>query len=114
MSENLEMLQKQLIAAEAENKQLKKEIAEVINLVRRIIGVLGLLDEKTNAIKPELLSGEESPLGLLMEALSGIVALITKSKMPVIGKKYEKELEEKFAFVKDIVPIVEKYATAKL
>jgi len=112
-----ELSHKQLIElleiAESENKLLAQETAEVVSLIRKICGILGFMDTKTNSIKPELLSGETNVFGLLLESLSGIIGLITKSKMPVIGKKYEKQLDEQFSFVKDIVPLVEKYATAK-
>lgn len=104
-------LKAKMLALIQENNEQKAEIAEIIKLIRQIIGVLGLLDETGEAIKPELVSGEESVFTLLLGSLSDIMGLITKTKMPIIGKKYEAKLEEKFAFVKDIVPIVQKYAT---
>lgn len=114
MKENemlVEQLRAKILALEAENNELKSEISEIIKLIRQIIGVLGLMDKTGEAIKPELISGEESVFSLLLDSLSDIMGLITKTKMPIIGKKYEAKLEAKFAFVKDIVPIVQKYAT---
>lgn len=104
-------LQAKILELEKENNELKSEITEIIKLVREIIGVLGFLDENGKSIKPELLSGDKSVFSLLLISLSDIIGLITKSKMAVIGTRYEKKLEEKFSFVKDIVPIVQKYAT---
>ena len=69
------------------------------------------LEKHNGELKAELISGEESVFSLLLTSLSDIIGLITKSKMPIIGKRYEKKLEEQFSFVKDIVPLVQKYAT---
>lgn len=114
MNEDKQLIQDlkiKILSLEMENKELKGEISEIIKLIRQIIGVLGLMDETGESIKPELISGEESVFSLLLGSLSDIMGLITKTKMPIIGKKYEAKLEAQFAFVKDIVPIVQKYAT---
>lgn len=105
----IDQLETELSQLLNENEELKNEIAEIIKLVRQIIGVLGLLDASGKSIKPELLSGQESVFSLLLSSLSDIIGLITKSKMPLIGHRYEKKLEEQFSFVKEIVPIVQKY-----
>jgi hypothetical protein len=106
----IQQLNTKIAELEKINGELQSEISEVIKLVRQIIGVLGLLDANGTSIKPELLSGEDSVFSLLLNSLSDIIGLITKSKLPIIGQRYEKKLEEQFAFVKDIVPIVQKYA----
>lgn len=111
MENTIAQLESKISELQKHNGELQTEINEVIKLVRQIIGVLGLLDASGKTIKAELISGEESVFSLLLTSLSDIIGLITKSKMPVIGHRYEKRLEEKFSFVKDIVPIVQKYAT---
>lgn len=113
MEKTVAQLESKISELQKHNGELQTEIDEVIKLVRQIIGVLGLLDESGKTIKAELLSGDESVFSLLLTSLSDIIGLITKSKMPIIGQRYEKKLEEKFSFVKDIVPIVQKYATTQ-
>lgn len=90
---------KQLIE---QNRQYKTDIKELIEVVRNIVLVLGLLDEQTGMIKAEYLSGEENPIKAILKSISGLV-----TDMMIRPKK----VEEKFAFVQTILPILERYAT---
>jgi hypothetical protein len=107
----IKLLQDKVLRLEKENTELKAEAQEIIKVVMQIVGVLGLLDESGTKVKAELLNGEEGVFSLLLSSLSDIIGLITKSKMPMIGARYEKQLEQKFAFVKEILPLIQKYST---
>ena len=109
-NQNIDLLNVKIKALEADNSELNAEIAEVIKLVREIIGVLGLLDVSGTTIKPELLSGDESVFSLLFVSLGDIMGLITKSNMPILGKKYTAKLADKFRFVEGIIPLIQKYS----
>lgn len=99
-----------------ENTRLKvqllekeQDIAALINITRGILGILGLIDERTGKVKEEYLSGEENVLEPILASIPEIMGLLTQVKLPIIGKRAEEKLEKKFAFVKQIVPIIEKY-----
>jgi len=87
----------------------KAEIEELKTCVISILRVLGLLDEQTQTIKAEIKSGEESYFPHILKALMKVVKLLAQAQVPVIGKSAEKELVETFAFIKTILPLIEKH-----
>jgi hypothetical protein len=91
-------------------KEGKKDINELKNCIMSLLGVLGLLNEAGTNIKESIKTGEESYFKHILKALGETMALLGQAQIPVIGKKAEAKLLEKFHFVKTIIPTIEKYA----
>lgn len=92
-----------------EVKEGKKDIGEMKNCIMALLAVLGLLDESGTQIKESIKSGEEGYFKHILKALGETMALLGQAQIPVIGKKAEAKLLEKFHFVKTIIPIIEKH-----
>jgi hypothetical protein len=103
MQETIEVPKAQLENLLAQNKQYKADKEELIEMVKNIVKVLGLSDEDGN-IKEEITSGEVSPMKTILKKLSSIVL-----DLAVNPKKIEKEFE----FVKNVIPILARYAVEK-
>lgn len=55
---------------------------------------------------------EESYGTVIFESLNRLLGKMASTKMPVIGKRYEKELEQQFMFVQALIPMAGKYQPA--
>lgn len=99
-----------LLALLQENKA---DIHELKNVVVSILRLLGIWDDKTNSIKESIKTGEEGYFGNILKGLGDVISLLTRAQVPIIGKKAEAELMQKFAFLKTLVPIIEKHAHGK-
>lgn len=102
------------------NQVLKEQAAEynadilaLRDCVNDILRLMGLFDEETQSIKEDIKTGEESFIGPVLKSLGDVTVLLTQSKMPVFGKKYEEKLVQKFSFIKRVLPLVEKYGNRK-
>lgn len=91
----------------AENQTQKLEIDALKDVVVDVIKLLGLYDEKTKSIKAEVREGKGFIMPII-KSLKDVGFLLAQSKMGFPGA--EKELLEKFAFIKNILPLVDKYA----
>jgi len=100
MSKKIEVPEEQLQELLRQNKEFKQDRDELIIMVKNIIKVLGLTNANGD-IKPEIISGETSPLKIILKKLSGIVLDITLNP---------KKIEAEFEFVKNIIPLLAKYA----
>jgi hypothetical protein len=102
--ENLETLLNRL-------QDYKGDINELRNCVISVLRVLGLLDEQTQSIKEKIKTGEEGYFKHLLSALKDVMFLLTQAKFGF--KDAERELLEKFDFVKKIIPLIEKHHGGK-
>lgn len=91
---------------QGEETRIETEI--LYNTCISIMALLGLVDSD-GRVKSEVLSGEESWLPCVLKGAKDIVSLLLQMKIPGIGKKAEAELIEKFKFLKEVMPLVEKY-----
>lgn len=86
----------------------QKDIHACMNVIKGVLNVFGLLDEKGN-LKPEM-SDSSKVIPPMLKSLGDVVGLMAKSQMPILGKKAEADLAAKFHFFSEIKPLVEKYA----
>jgi hypothetical protein len=92
----------QIEALLAQNLEYKKDIEVFRTMVANILAVLGLLDPATGSIKASIQSGEESYIKHILKALKNVVLDLS------LGRN--KNLEEKFSFIKTALPHIQKYA----
>ena len=104
LKEQLNSLLNQLDDANSERKVLKSSVMQIMDFI-------GLIDRKTSKLKEEIASGEESFIPSMLKALGDVMGLLTKSSMPKIlgGEKAKQELADKFAFIQELLPIINKY-----
>jgi hypothetical protein len=104
----MEVTEEEFERLTAENATYKKEVSDLRDVVIGVCNVLGLSDEN-GKVKQEVLSGEENVMPLVLKSASGIVSSMMLAKAPGMGARKEKELAEKFHFIKKLVPIIDKY-----
>ena len=86
-------------------KENEKDIAVLKDCVISITDVLGLYDKTTGSLKKEVKEG--SYLKPIIKSLGEVMGMLTMSKM---GFGDDKELLKKFEFIKNVLPLIEKYA----
>jgi len=97
----------QLQALVDQLKEQKADIQELKNVVIAVLKLMGLYDEATGTIKESVRSGEEGYFKYIIKALKDVLWLMLQAKA---SKEAEKELAEKFAFIKTLLTIIPKYA----
>lgn len=100
MLDRIESLSKALAEKESDLAEMKKVIISVLDL-------LGILNDEKTTIRAEIQSGDESYFKYILKALNSTIMLMTKAQF---SKGAEKELAEKFAFIKNLIPVINKYA----
>ncbi len=85
----------------------KNDIFNLYNGSIKTMEVIGLAEN--GKMKPGILSGEANPLGLVLKGGSDIFTLAMQAQVPVLGKKAEAKLLDKFSFFKELIPLFEKY-----
>ena len=90
-----------------QNKVYKLEVEKLKNMTMSILKLLNLNNEKTGTIKQSIQSGEEGYFKHILKGLNKVVGLLVQAQF---SKSAQKELEETFAFIKNIIPIANKYA----
>lgn len=88
-------------------KDQAADINELKNCVTSVIKLMGLFDDKTGTIKASVTNGTENYFKYIIKAIKDILALVMQSQIG-FGNS-EKELAEKFAFIKTVLPLVKKY-----
>ncbi len=83
----------------------EKDIAVLKDCVISITDVLGLYDQKTGSLKKEVKDGNY--LKPIIKSLGEVMGMLTMSKM---GFGDDKVLLKKFEFIKNVLPLIEKYA----
>lgn len=103
----------QSIIAALVNDKLKAEAERqaLYEVALNIIDLFGILDENKR-IRPEVASGEDNIIKYIFPALSDTVSMFMQAKMGIGGmrKRAEEKIEQKFAFTKKLVPIIQEYA----
>jgi hypothetical protein len=92
--------------ANAERKILKSSVIKIMDL-------LGLIDKETGGLKEDIASGEESFVPSMLKALGDVVSMLTKSSLPSFmggGDKAKQALTDKFYFIQELLPIINKYS----
>ena len=97
-----ENLVKEKLVAEAERKAL-------FGLALNICDVLGVLDENKK-IRAGIVNGEDNVLKYVLGSLTGLMSDFATAQIPGVGRKAKERIEQRFAFLKEIVPIIQKYA----
>lgn len=93
-----------------QNEEYKHEVKELLLVAYGICNVLGLMDGN-GQIKQSYLRNEESPMPAVLKAILSTASLMGQANVPILGKKAEAEIAQKFAFIKHLTPIIEKYQT---
>lgn len=92
----------------AENKAMREDLENLYDVVISMVDVLGLLTPDKKNILPEIVSKEKSVIPIIMKSVMDIITLMGQSQVPVLGKRAEKQLEEKFAFLQKVLPLIDK------
>lgn len=85
----------------------KKDIAELHTCIVAVLDLMGLYDHQTHDIKEGIKTGKDSYFKYILRALGDVVSLLTQAKLGFKGA--EQEILEKFAFIKNILPLIEKH-----
>jgi hypothetical protein len=90
--------------------EAKEERKTLLKIGYCIMGLFGFLDENG---KPDqkIISGEESWIPGLLKSLGDVMVMLTAAKMGTenMKKRNIEKLKEKFGFVKDFLPLMQKY-----
>lgn len=103
------MSDKQILVSEAKLESLLTQIEglkeseqKVVQLVKNIVISLGIATSDGN-IKPEIVNGEVNVIKLISKEMG-------KMMLDTLTENGKKRLDERFGYIKDIIPILEKYA----
>lgn len=113
MAENEEIVQVKKAELEMliqQKNEQDKEIAILKNSIIKLMEILGIAEN--GVMNKKILTGEEPFMGPLLGSLGHITRLMVQSEMPIVGKRAAKEIEEKFHFIKELLPVIEKYSKA--
>lgn len=96
-----------------EFEESKKERDVLKRSATKIMDMFGLIDKESGKMKPEIASGEESFVPGMIKSLGDIVLLLTKSNAGSWfgGNKAKEELEKKFDFIQELLPIINKHTS---
>jgi hypothetical protein len=100
----LDALLNKLEAFKTENTEYKEEITVLRKSIFKILALLGLVNTETNSLKEDI---DTHYVKYILKALTSVIGLLSTSKF---SKSAERELLEKFAFIKELMPIIKKYA----
>ena len=84
------------------NAEMRSDLSSFKKAIAGILNVLGLLDSNTGTIKESIQKGEESYLKHIGKALTSV--------MSDIMLKREKKLAERFSFIQNVIPLINKCA----
>ncbi len=93
----------------SDNITYKKEIDELRYCATSIIAMFGLLDEETGTIRQSIVDGTESYIKYVLKALNRMIADLAIASF---SKTKEAEVAQRFAFIKTLIPIIQKYAAS--
>lgn len=92
------------------SNEYKADVTEMYDVVCRFMDTLGLMAPGGKNIIPEIASGEQAPIPIIMKAAMDIISMMGQAQVPIMGASAKKRLGEKFNFIPRIVPMVKKYA----
>lgn len=103
------MSDKQITVSEAKLESLLNQIEDlkeseqkVVQLVKNIVISLGIATAD-GAIKPEIVNGEVNVIKLISKEMG-------KMMLDTFTESGKQRLDARFGYIKDIIPILEKYA----
>jgi hypothetical protein len=83
-------------------EELKASEAAVVSLVKNIVISLGIANAN-GTIKPEIQSGEKNVIKIISKEMG-------KMMLDTITEAGKERLDKRFGYIKDIIPILNKYA----
>lgn len=90
--------------------QLENQKAEIRALYDGSIKVLSLIGLAENGrVKTEAFEEGGNAMPEILKGAGSIMSLVMQSQVPIIGKKAEQKLIEKFDFFKHLIPMFIKY-----
>ncbi len=90
-----------------QNESQKAEIRALYDGSIKVMELIGLAE--SGQIKSEAFEDGGNALPEILKGASSIMGLVMQAQVPVIGKKAEAKLVEKFSFFKDLIPVFVKY-----
>jgi hypothetical protein len=88
-------------------EEKKREIKQLYDASIKILELIGLAND--GMVKSECFNGDENAMPHIIKGAGSLFSMLTKSQIPVIGKTYEAQLQEKFSFFAPLIPVFEKY-----
>lgn len=92
-----------------QNEELKADFMALRGGVIKIMDFMGLIDPKTQGIKAEIESGEESFVPGMIKSLGNLTVMLAKASTPFVGVKAKEELGQKFIFIHELIPLINKH-----
>lgn len=102
----LEEIVVQLEEAQKLQIEYKHDIEELYKNIMKLLSILGLCTPDGMQIKPEIINKEKNPISGLIKEGGKIFILMQTAK---ISKSAQEELNEKFSFFDDALPLLIKY-----
>lgn len=91
-----------------QNEVLKGDIMLLRSSVMKTLSVLGMTTDDGQNIKPELKDKSQNPLKIILKGAWKVMSLFGEAKF---SKAAEREIGEKFNFLDEAIPVIEKYGT---
>jgi hypothetical protein len=91
---------------------IEKKDEQILQLYVGSIKLLSLLGLAADGkVKDELFSEDVNIIPMILKEATALMGLITMCQAPVIGKKYQAQLVEKFSFFMPLVPVFNQIKT---
>lgn len=90
-----------------ENNSKDEDIRQLYDACMNIMEMVGVA--KDGRVKKEITEPGGNAISEVLKEAGSIITLVMKAQVPVVGKKYEEKLADKFAFFKDLMPLFQKY-----
>jgi hypothetical protein len=106
-------LEKEINALRVELAEKEAETQQIVSVIQKLCVTLGIVDETTMKMKQTLKDNPNQIQGTVMESLSDVMGKLMSMKMnpfPSQRKKAEDAILDKFAFLSEIGPIIDKYS----
>lgn len=103
----IEIEQEQLDTLLSRIEEQNADIKKLYDGSMKILELLGLAEN--GLAKTECFTGEENAMPNIIKGAGSLFTLLTQSQIPIMGKRAEAKLVEKFSFFATMVPIFEKY-----
>jgi hypothetical protein len=104
----------------ADHKELKARLAEyetnfdlIGSTLMKFTAALGLNTPDGSTIRPNILTGDEKPMGAIMKEITGLMGDFSMAEMPVVGKSYAEKIQKRFEFFGTLPAIIDFYQKHK-
>lgn len=106
-SEMMQIEAKKLQSLLATKMRLEADVKTLYYGCMSILAILGIAED--GKLKPECFGPDANPLPEVIREGGHILSLAIQSQVPIIGKKAEAKLQEKFKFYNELLPVFEFY-----